>query len=80
MSTRIVTQPPIVDASDVMIAIWDGKLSQGLGGTGDIVEYCRQLGKPMAIVSAMNYKPGTVWPNPNAFVQGVVRYENFPTI
>ncbi len=29
----------IVDNSDVMISIWDGKISQSIGGTSQIVEY-----------------------------------------
>lgn len=29
----------VVDASDVLLAIWDGKPSQGLGGTADVVHY-----------------------------------------
>lgn len=28
----------IVDFSDIILAVWDGKKAKGLGGTGDIVE------------------------------------------
>ncbi len=35
----------VVDLSDKMIAIWNGKIAIGLGGTGDIVEYCWQIKK-----------------------------------
>ncbi len=35
----------IVDQSDFMIAVWDGKKAAGLGGTGDIVAYAHTVGK-----------------------------------
>lgn len=31
----------IVDHSDLLIAVWDGARSEGLGGTADIVDYAR---------------------------------------
>lgn len=37
----------VADESDVLIAIWDGQPAKGKGGTGDIVDYARQLGKPV---------------------------------
>lgn len=35
----------VVDAADVLLAIWDGKPARGLGGTADIVEYAQQENK-----------------------------------
>lgn len=35
----------VVNLSDIVIAIWNGKPAQGLGGTGDIVAYALSLGK-----------------------------------
>ncbi|WP_455931040.1 hypothetical protein [Priestia aryabhattai] len=35
----------VTDSSDLLIAIWDGKTSNGLGGTGDIVKYGLELNK-----------------------------------
>jgi hypothetical protein len=35
----------VVDTSDELIAVWDGKPAQGVGGTGDIVDYARKTGK-----------------------------------
>jgi hypothetical protein len=32
----------VVDAADLLLAVWDGKPARGLGGTADIVEYARQ--------------------------------------
>jgi hypothetical protein len=40
----------VVDRSDVMIAVWDGKGSRGRGGTADIVEYARSVRKPLLII------------------------------
>lgn len=35
----------VVDDSDMMIFVWDGGPSRGLGGTADIVAYARDRGK-----------------------------------
>lgn len=35
----------IVDSSDLVLAIWNGKEAEGLGGTGDIVKYAMSKGK-----------------------------------
>jgi hypothetical protein len=35
----------VVNLSDILIAVWDGKPAAGLGGTGDIVEYAKKLKK-----------------------------------
>ena len=35
----------VVDLSDVLIAVWDGKKAAGLGGTGDVVDYAKQISK-----------------------------------
>jgi hypothetical protein len=35
----------VVDHSEVLIAVWDGKPAAGLGGTGDVVAYARKNGK-----------------------------------
>jgi hypothetical protein len=37
----------VVDLSDVLITIWNGKAAKRLGGTGDIVQYARQKQKPI---------------------------------
>jgi hypothetical protein len=38
------------DRADVMVVVWDKKPAAGLGGTGDVVEYVRHLGKPLVII------------------------------
>lgn len=35
----------VVDASAVLLTVWDGQPSRGLGGTADIVEYARRLNR-----------------------------------
>ena len=42
----------IVNHCDVLIAIWDGKKSQGIGGTNDIIEYAVSKKRPVIIISA----------------------------
>jgi hypothetical protein len=37
----------VVDMSDLMIAVWNGKPAKGLGGTADIVAYARKARKPV---------------------------------
>jgi hypothetical protein len=41
----------IVDHSDVLIAIWDGREAQGHGGTADVVAYAKQQCVPVVLVS-----------------------------
>jgi hypothetical protein len=36
-----------VDRCDVLMAVWDGQPAAGQGGTGDIVNYARELNKPL---------------------------------
>ena len=38
------------DRADIMVVVWDGKPAAGLGGTGDVVAYVRELRKPLIIV------------------------------
>jgi hypothetical protein len=37
----------IADQCDVLFAVWDGEKAEGLGGTGDIVDYARQNKRPI---------------------------------
>jgi hypothetical protein len=37
----------IVDHCDILIALWNGKKSRGIGGTGDIVQYARARKRPL---------------------------------
>jgi hypothetical protein len=40
----------IVKRSDRLLAVWDGKPAQGLGGTADVVGYARTRGTPVTII------------------------------
>ncbi len=40
----------VVEDSDLLIAVWDGKPAAGLGGTGDVVEFARNLGKAVVVI------------------------------
>jgi hypothetical protein len=44
----------MVDESDCVIAVWDGRPAGGLGGTGDVVAYARERGKKV-----LRIDPGT---------------------
>ena len=37
----------MVDRCDILIALWDGRSAKGRGGTGEVVEYAREVGKPL---------------------------------
>ncbi|MHC2218856.1 hypothetical protein [Rhizobium leguminosarum] len=37
--------------SDLLMAVWDGKPAEGLGGTGDIVKYCSDHSIPVLIIN-----------------------------
>jgi hypothetical protein len=43
----------IVDNVQLLIAVWDGKSSEGFGGTADIVEYARETVTPIAHVNPL---------------------------
>ncbi len=40
----------VVDSTDLLLAVWDGAPAKGLGGTGDVVHYAEQAGKPVVRV------------------------------
>jgi hypothetical protein len=44
----------IVDHSNVMIAVWDGKPAVGLGGTADVVGYALTRGTPVIHIDPIN--------------------------
>jgi hypothetical protein len=41
-----------VHGADVLLALWDGNAARGKGGTADVVDYARSLGKPVLIIDA----------------------------
>jgi hypothetical protein len=42
----------IVENCDVLIAIWDGKPAAGQGGTAEIVDYARELGRSLSWINS----------------------------
>ncbi len=40
----------VVDRAEMLIAVWDGKPSRGLGGTADVVAYAKQRGVPVEVI------------------------------
>lgn len=62
--------------SDVLIAVWDGQLAQGTGGTGDIVSRARKQKMPIAWVHAGNREPDSLRPTTLNDEQGSVTFEN----
>lgn len=40
----------VVIESDRMIAVWDGLIAKGKGGTADVVAYARELGREVEII------------------------------
>lgn len=46
----------LVEKSDFIIAIWDGKPAKGFGGTGDVVNYAVQADKKVIHVDIINRK------------------------
>ena len=40
----------VVDRSDILIAIWDGRPARGHGGTAEIVDYARRQGRPVVLI------------------------------
>jgi hypothetical protein len=40
----------LVDRCDHLFAVWDGRPARGLGGTADIVDYARSLGRPTTVL------------------------------
>ena len=63
---------------DLLLAVWDGRSSQGPGGTSEIVAHVRAAGKPLAWVHAGNRVPGTEEPTTLGSEQGQVTVELFP--
>jgi hypothetical protein len=67
----------VLENSDILIAVWDGKDAHGVGGTAEIVARARDRKLPIAWVHAGNRKPGTTEPTSLGAEQGTVTFENF---
>ena len=40
----------VVEEADLIVAVWDGKPSRGVGGTADVVANARNLNKPLVLI------------------------------
>jgi hypothetical protein len=40
----------VVNRSDLLLAVWNGKPAGGLGGTADVVAYAREHGRPTVVI------------------------------
>ncbi|MGZ6346531.1 MAG: hypothetical protein ACXWNC_03030 [Anaerolineales bacterium] len=68
----------IIENSDVLLAIWDGKSSRDRAGTGPIVALARDRSLPLIWIHASNHRSAPSFPVPHEAVQGSITYENFP--
>ncbi len=58
----------IVNQADLLVAVWDGTPTSGLGGTADVVGYARDLGKPV------------LWLNPVSGTATRERFDRLPPV
>jgi SMODS and SLOG-associating 2TM effector domain 1 len=56
----------IVDRSDVLLALWDGRAARGRGGTAHIVSYARRHGVPVLQIAVERLDPGS--PHPHTII------------
>lgn len=72
-----------VNGSDLLIAIWDGEAARGKGGTAEVVEYARALGRPILIIDAVTGERRTEnWANlqlPETALSGLNRLPDATT-
>ena len=51
----------VVNGCDILLALWDGEPSRGLGGTADIVAYAKKRKRPLLVVSTRAPYTGEVF-------------------
>jgi len=68
----------ILEHSDVLIAIWDGRPARGPGGTGQIVAKAREMLIPIAWIFAGNQNQDDGFSSLSEKKPGEVAFENFP--
>jgi hypothetical protein len=66
----------VVDQADLMIAIWDGKPSRGVGGTADIVSNARNLNKPLILINPESSEIKREHFSPDVFADSEMTYLN----
>jgi len=43
----------VVDRSEALLALWDGRPARGRGGTAEVVDHARRLGLPVRVVEVL---------------------------
>jgi len=66
----------VVEEADVMIAVWDGKPSRGVGGTADIVASARNLSKPLILIDSETLAIKREHFSPDLFAEPEMTYLN----
>lgn len=54
----------VIDRSNLLFAVWDGKDARGFGGTGDVVSYALMRRVPVIHLDTTRLKVATVYPKP----------------
>jgi hypothetical protein len=67
----------ILDRSDLLIALWDGRPSKGVGGTAEIVAQARERGMPLAWIRVARSKADERRADSSGSSPDLC-YENFP--
>lgn len=70
----------VIENSDCLLAIWDGKPAQGVAGTSEIVALARERSLPLAWIHAGNRNPGTGFSTSLGPEQGKVTFEHLPPL
>ena len=68
----------VLENSDCLLTIWDGRHAQGMAGTGEIITLARDRDLPLAWIHAGNRIPGTETPTSLGSEQGKVTFEHLP--
>lgn len=68
----------IAEHCDIMVAVWDGRDPQGIGGTAAVVRKAQELGKPIFHVWAGNFKDDPRKRTEPLEETGKVRFINLP--
>lgn len=44
----------VADSTEVLVAVWDGRIAKGRGGTADVVAHALRQGKPVAHINPID--------------------------
>jgi hypothetical protein len=67
----------IIDHSDYLITLWNGKPKRGKGGTAQVVNLANIIHLPTAWIRANNAIPGNAIPLDKHYEQGSIEYLNW---